>query len=92
MSIRNNALKITILCAFLHCVTGNLIGIYADWSSVLGYLFLPYTFISGWAEFAGWGIATLILELGSFAIMIAVFYPIGLMLQKDTSSNKQDSD
>jgi hypothetical protein len=88
--IRNSAWKIAILMDLTHFVIGNLLGIYftrtqgtdSTIESILGMLFLPYTFIAGIAEFAGWDSAALILDFAALLFMLAIFYPIGALLEK----------
>jgi len=88
IKLRNSALRITIVITIIHCILGNLIGIY--WNNPIGFLFLPYSFIAGMSSFAGWDKLSLILELTSLPVMGLIFYPFGLMLEKKTSRNKKE--
>lgn len=46
-------------------------------------IFLPYSFIGGMSDFAGWDTMSVILELIGLIMMIMIFYPIALMLYKE---------
>jgi hypothetical protein len=83
MQIRKNALKISLLISFVHCVLGNLIAINITNNTFLDAIFMPYTFIGGLSQFAGWDLFSITLEILSFILMVAIFYPIGLILKKD---------
>ncbi len=46
-------------------------------------VFLPYSFIAGMSNFAGWDFLSIILEIVGFVIMTFIFFPIGLLFYKD---------
>lgn len=76
--------NLAILIAVIHCIIGNMIGISI---SNLDYvplwiIFFPYSYIAGLSEFAGWGMFSIIFEIGSLFLTTAFFYPIGMMLER----------
>jgi hypothetical protein len=85
MGIRNSRLKISLLITLIHFVIGNAIGMSASDLPVLEVLFLPYTFIAGMSQFAGWDGLSIALEIFSFLLMMAVFYPIGALVAREKS-------
>ncbi|ANE51934.1 hypothetical protein [Flavisolibacter tropicus] len=87
MKIRNSALKIAILVSILHCLLGNLIGARSD-NSFVQVVFLPYSLIAGMSNFAGWDSLSLILELAGLILMTLLFYPLGLLIEKDKDLNE----
>lgn len=66
----SNAVKISALITFFHCLIGNILAYYSV-GIVLEVLFLPYTFIAGMSNFAGWGLLSLLLE-GAAVIVIFI--------------------
>ncbi|HEY8898673.1 MAG TPA: hypothetical protein VIM79_27780 [Niastella sp.] len=88
MNLRNNTWKIPVLVAILHCILGNAWGAKSD-NTFIQTLFLPYSFIGGMSDFAGWGFLSYFLELGGLAVMIIVFHPIGLWLYKGDPKNEE---
>jgi hypothetical protein len=78
----SDTLKTAIITAAIHCIIGNLIGIYTDAEGVLGIVFLPYTFIAGMSDFAGWDLLSFVFEILAFCFMIIVFLPVGLIFSR----------
>jgi hypothetical protein len=88
MNLRNNTWKIPVIIAILHCILGNTVGAKSD-NTFIQIVFLPYSFIAGISDFAGWGLSGYFLELGGLAVMTIIFHPIGLWLYK---GNNKDGD
>ena len=86
MKIRNSALKLAILISSLHCILGNVIGARSD-NTFIGIIFLPYSFIGGLSDFAGWGSLSLILELAGLISMALFFYILVIFVKR---TNVQD--
>jgi hypothetical protein len=86
MNLRNSPLKISILIAIVHCIFGNAIGAKSD-NTFIQLIFLPYSFIGGMSDFAGWDTLSVILELIGLIIMTIIFHPIGLWLYKEKSED-----
>ncbi len=83
MKFRSKTFLIAILISTIHCILGNLIGGSYDISSnFLDFIFLPYSFIAGMSNFAGWDSLSIILELFGFAFMTFFFYFAKLFIQK----------
>ena len=82
MNLRNSTWKIPVIIAILHCILGNAVGAKSD-NSFTQAIFLPYSFIAGMSDFAGWGFLSYLLELAGLVVMTIIFYPIGLWLYKD---------
>ncbi len=82
MHRRNNSLKIALLLSLIHLIAGNMVGMSVNDHHVLDIVFLPYTFIAGISQFAGWDMVSFVLELGSFLLMTAVFYPLGMLITR----------
>jgi hypothetical protein len=78
-------LKIAFIIALMHCMISNVVGAYSNGDGLLYYLFLPYAFISGMSSLVGWDLLSIILEVLAFGLMIIVFYPIGVLLSKNTT-------
>lgn len=85
MTEKNNKIKIAFFVAFIHCVIGNIIGISLIDCTVLEILFLPYTFIAGLSEFAGWDWLSFILQIFSLLLMTVLFYPLVMLMVKNKS-------
>jgi hypothetical protein len=81
MKIRNSAFRIAMLISILHCILGNLIGAKSD-NSFVEFIFLPYSFIGGLSNFAGWDFLSLIFELAGLVLMTLIFYPLGVLIKK----------
>lgn len=82
MKIKTSGFKIAFTIASIHCIIGNILGINFVGSTILETIFLPYTFIAGLSEFAGCDVLSFIFEIFSFLIMLGIFYPIGMLLEK----------
>lgn len=82
MHHRNNSLKISLLISLVHLITGNMVGMSSSDHPVLDIIFLPYTFIAGLSQFAGWDRLSYVLEFGSFLLMTAVFYLLVLLITR----------
>jgi len=54
---------------------------------LLDTLFFPYTFISGMCAIAGWDLFSVMLELVVLILATLVFYPFGLMLEKQDKNS-----
>ena len=80
MKDKSNAFKIAILISILHCILGNLIGANSDNLFVEG-VFLPYSFIAGMSNYAGWDSLSVILELAGLVIMTLIFYAFVLFIK-----------
>ncbi len=78
-------LKIALVFSIIHFIVGNIIGINMINSIFLELIGLPYTFIAGMSQFAGWDYLSLIFEICSFVFMTMLFYPIGLLIKKNKS-------
>jgi len=74
MKSKRKPLLVSIIIAAIHCIIGNMMGIYSSGVNILDYIFLPYTFISGTSSLVGWDNLSVIFEIISFIIMIPVFY------------------
>jgi hypothetical protein len=81
MKFKGNAIRISIVIAVLHCILGNVIGARSD-NIFIQFIFLPYSFIAGMSDFAGWGFLSVVLELVGLIVMTIIFYPVGLLLEK----------
>ncbi len=68
---------ISFVAALLHCIIGNWLARF-DTNIILECLFLPYTFIAGLSNFAGWDSLSLILEIVSLATITIILYPFAL--------------
>jgi len=84
--------KKTFVFAFfisiIHCVLGNLIGgSYNISSNFLEFIFLPYSFIAGLSNFAGWDTLSIVLELFGFIFMTFIFYGVVLFVQHLRTKN-----
>lgn len=71
---------------------GNIVGyeIYSgiiEDRSLLSYLFFPYNFTWGLSSLAGVDGLTFIFIVIAFLILLAVFYPIGLLFEKQKKEN-----
>lgn len=89
MKSRKKTLAFAILISMIHCVLGNLIGgNYNISSNFLDFIFLPYSFIAGLSNFAGWDSLSIVLEIFGFVVMTCIFYGVLLFFQsiwtKDT--------
>jgi hypothetical protein len=82
MKIRYSAIRISILISIVHCILGNSIGAKTD-NLFLEIVFLPYSFIVGLSNFAGWDLLSLVLELVGLLFMVLIFYPVGLYFKKN---------
>lgn len=82
MKSRKRTLVFAILISVIHCVLGNLVGgSYNISSGFLEFIFLPYSFIGGLSNFAGWDFLSIILELIGFVFMTFIFYGVVLLIQ-----------
>lgn len=86
MNLRNSPIKISIITAIVHCILGNVWGAKSD-NIFIQTIFLPYSFIGGMSDFAGWGTMSVILELIGLFVMTVIFYPIGLFLYKEKTND-----
>jgi hypothetical protein len=86
MNLRNNTWKIPVIIAILHCILGNAVGAKSD-NTFIQIVFLPYSFIAGISDFAGWGFLSYFLEMAGLAAMTIVFHPIGLWLYKENNKD-----
>ena len=72
-------IKISSLITIIHFIIGNIIS-HQSVIIIIEIIFLPYTFIAGLSNFAGWDTLSYILELGSFIIIFAIVYGIVTLL------------
>jgi uncharacterized membrane protein len=85
MTEKNNNFKVAFLIAFVHCIIGNVIGMSLIDNSFLETIFLPYTFIVGLSQFAGWDWFSVILQIFSLLLMTLIFYLLALILIRKKS-------
>lgn len=75
-----SSISIAIIFTLVHCIIGNVIGIYSSGQSFWAYLFLPYSFISGMSEFAGWDELSIVFEILALFVSFLIFYTIVLSI------------
>lgn len=75
-----SSIKLSILIAVAHCVIGNVLAFY-DVHEVIEVLFMPYTFIAGMSNFAGWDSLSYALEAVSLIIIFVFVYGIVSLLR-----------
>lgn len=70
---KSNTLKVAFFITIIHFTLGNLL---AKWSvsNIIDVVFIPYTFIAGMSDFAGWDTLSYTLEFVSFIIVFTVVY------------------
>jgi hypothetical protein len=90
MNLRKNTFKIPALIAIFHCILGNTLGAESD-NIFIQAIFLPYSFIAGISDFAGWGLLSVFLEIAGLIVMTIIFHPIGLLLYKGNSKDGDDN-
>jgi hypothetical protein len=89
MKLLDKAFRFAIIVSIIHCILGNLIGgSYNTSSKFLEFIFLPYSFIAGMSNFAGWDSLSIILEVLGFIFMTFIFYLIVLFIRKLGAKNK----
>jgi len=82
MKFRKKTFALAILISIVHCVLGNLIGgSYNISSNFLDFIFLPYSFIAGLSNLAGWDSLSIVLELFGFVVMTFIFYEVLLFIR-----------
>lgn len=88
MKFHKKALAFAIFISVIHCVLGNLIGgSYNVSSGFLDFIFLPYSFIAGLSNFAGWDPLSIVLEFIGFIVMTFIFYGVILFIQHLRTKN-----
>jgi hypothetical protein len=88
MKSRKTTFAIAILIAIIHCVLGNLIGAsYNISSNFLEFIFLPYSFIGGLSNFAGWDTLSIVLELIGLVVMTFIFYGVLSLIRSLRTKN-----
>lgn len=80
MKKETSARSITFILVAVHCITGNAVGVCSD-NAIAEIIFFPFSYIAGLSDYSGWGSFSLILELVGIAIMLAVFYPLSLLIK-----------
>lgn len=83
-----SAKRITLLISIIYLILGNLVGygIYKgkiDSDGLLSYLFFPYTFTWSLSALMGADWLTYVFIFVAFLLSFAVFFPIGIFLEKN---------
>ena len=82
-----SAKKITMLISVIYFIIGNIVGygIYKgkiDSDCLLSYIFFPYTFTWTLSSLAGADWLSFLLIAIAFFVLLAIFFPIGIFLEK----------
>lgn len=86
--MKNSPFKISLLITLVHCILGNVVAFY-ETNKIVEIIFIPYTFIAGMSNFAGWDTLSYILELVSFSIVFLIVYTIARFLFKKATLGNQ---
>lgn len=92
---KSKAFKIAFFITIIHFVIGNLVA-KSTVSTLIEVIFMPYTFIAGMSDFAGWDTLSYILEFVSLIVVFTVVYFIvkfplfGMFRRASRTIDKED--
>jgi hypothetical protein len=72
---------VSIVITLVHFIIGNIVGHYS-FGDVIDIIFLPYSFIAGMSNFAGWDSLSYVLEAISLIIVFIIVYCIVKIFQR----------
>lgn len=90
--LKTRPLLISFLISLFHCVLGTFLSKYYL-NGFFETIFLPYTFIAGMSNFAGWDWLSYILEFCSLIFIAGLIYlPVKLFLDNPRNKEKEIKD